>query len=407
MAGKTFMDYVNNPKYIVDSKAFNITSYFAKIVIMMVLAFVGITISGFQYNTFEDILSIAYWLTVGVTLIEQLWANDASYQFFLYFFKEANNDVKIADEKASMIIYGAYSEDGAELKDEKGQPLITPITKTSEVKYADKAVTIINEEDKLEHVTKQINSLIGFFQNKLEYFKLSKKKRYLFPRIIKIKKFVGIPFWSKKASMKFCEQKISEGQSLIKNKDRILAIPDKQIKGYRKLDINDLITEQEDKFNPDESQFFMRDRKKARAKSVLGKAVWKAIASLLGLGLLFGSLESVDTKTIITVIILIVYQLYAGAREAMKHVKHYVLVNAQRRSKALQKIYSMIPDLKAQEKKQLEEEKAKLEAFRAELAKEQVKLLTTTKTNVNDTYTTDIIPNNILPKFRKHILGIP
>ncbi len=407
MAAKTFMDYVNNPKYIVESKAFNITSYFVKIVIMIVLALVGVTINGFQYNTFQDILSIAYWLTVGVTLLEQLWANDASYQFGLYFLSEANNDIKVSNEKASMIIYGAYDDEGKELKNEKGEPLIIPITKTSEVKFADMAVDVINKEDKIEHVSKQINSLIGFFKNKLEYFKLLKKKRFIFPRVIKVKKFIGKPFWRKKSAIQFCGQKILEGQLLLKDHERILAIPDKQIKGYRKLDINDLITEQEDKFNPDESQFFMRNRKKARTKSVLGKAIWKAAASLLGLGLLFGALEDVDSKTVITIFILIIIQLYAGFREAFKHVKHYILVNAQRRTKALQKIYSMIPELKEKEAKRLEEEKAKLEAFRKELAKKQVKLLTTKDPEINDTYTTDIIPHNILPKFKNKILGTP
>jgi uncharacterized membrane protein (DUF106 family) len=151
----------------------------------------------------------------------------------------------------------------------------------------------------------------------------------------------------------------------------------------------------------------MRNRKKARTKSVLGKAIWKVAASLLGLGLLFGALEDVDSKTVITIFILIIIQLYAGFREAFKHVKHYILVNAQRRTKALQKIYSMIPELKEKEVKKLREEKEKLEAFRKELAKEQVKLLTTKDVGVNDTYTTDIIPNNILPKFKNKILGTP
>lgn len=398
---RTFTDYINNPKYIVESRGFNTAAYAGKIAVLFVLTTVGLTISGFKYNSFNDLLSIAYWLSVAVTLIEQLWANDSSYKYGLFLFASINDDMKKANAKSDIIIYGAIDEaTGLPLVDEKTKkPLVTPITDTSKIKYADIAVKKISKKEKINHVSKQVQELIDFFENKLEHFKVGKKKRWFFPRAIKVKKFIGKPFWKKESAIAYCKQKITEGKKLINDKKKILSMPNNQIKGYNELDINDLISNQDQAINSNESQYFMRSRKKARTKSVLTKMISKMILATVGLGLMFGAIDTVDSKTIMTIVILILIQLYGGLNEARKHIKSYEVVNSQRRAKVLQIAYNMIPEIEKEEKEKAEAAQKKLEAFRAELAKQQVKLLTTKDEWKNDTYTTDILPTNLKKQF--------
>ena len=165
------------------------------------------------------------------------------------------------------------------------------------------------------------------------------------------------------------------------------------IKGYRPLDIDDLITNQEEASRTKgESQFLLKSRRAARKKSIMYKSVRKMLLSMLGLGIIFGAFADVDKKMIYTIGILILIQLMYGLKEAWSHVKNIIFVNAQRRYHALQMIYDLILELEKEAKKEAEEKQKKLEAFRTELAKNQVKLLTTADSISNDTYTTDILP---------------
>jgi hypothetical protein len=365
---KSFTDYINNPKDIIESKVFNFTVISFKILFLLIISSVGMMMTGFQINTFDDLLDWAYWLAVGVALFEQLYANDAAYKYGLFFFSNASDDLTKAEEKSNMLINGAYDEYGNVIKGTDNKPKINQINKPSNIEAAEIAVKRLSEKDKIDHVTKQVNELIGYFENVKVKLELKNKKRYFFP--IRIKKKL---FWKKDKAINYCEQKIKEGQVYLDEPEMILNIPSKNIKGYNDLDLDDLITNQEEPIsNGQESRFYIRNRKKARAKSVGKKFIKKVLFSMLGLGIAWGVFSDINWKQVLYLIALVLIQLGYGLNEARVHVKKYVIVNARRRYNAIQAIYDMIPSINKELK-----EKANAEALaikKQELEKEKEEL---------------------------------
>jgi hypothetical protein len=288
------------------------------------------------------------------------------------------------------------------LSDDKKTILIDSIQK--KLKSAKKALKKLNAEDKIEFVVKKLNEIIDLFENRRDFYAGFKHKRFFFPKIIKLSKYKNKFFWRKKTAIEFCQKQIADAKALIKNPNKILATPNKKIKGYTELSWEMLITNSDDYVTSNESKHHIRSLKKARAKSVGKKMGMKFIMSMAGFGILFGALKDVDLGYIIYILFLMFMQIAKGLKEAYTHVKQIVIINAVRRADALKSINNAISGIEAEDKRIADEEKVKLVAFHAELVKNQVKLLTTTDVGKNDTYTTDILPPGFKPQY-KNLLG--
>lgn len=346
---KSFTDYINNPKALIESKAFNFASITLKILFLLIISSIGMMMTGFEINSFNDLLNWSYWLSVGVALFEQIYANDASYKYGLFFFSSASETLANSKEKSNMLINGAYDDQGNVIKGEDGKPKINQINKPSNIEYAKIAAKKISDQEKIEHVTKQVTELIGYFENIKAKFELKSKKRFLFPRRVKKK-----PFWKTDSAIAYCAQKIKEGKVYLCDERMILNIPSKNIKGYNEINLDDLITDQEESSpNGQESKYYMRNRRKARAKSIGKKFITKLMLSMIGLGIAWGVISDINWKQVAYLMTLVVIQLGYGLNEARVHVKHFVVVNARRRYNAVQAIYNLIPDIKSQKEEEL------------------------------------------------------
>jgi hypothetical protein len=378
---KTFTDYINNPKAILESKTFNLVSMSLKILLLLIISSVGMMMTGFEINSFNDLLNWAYWLSVGVALFEQIYANDASYKYGIFLFSSASDVLEKAQEKTDMLINGAYDEEGNVIKDGDGKPKISQINKPSNLEAAKLAAKRLSEQEKIEHVTKQVKELIGYFENIKTKFELKNKKRFWLPKKIKKKLF-----WKSESAIKYCAQKIKESQVYLDDDQAILNIPSKNIKGYNEIDIDDLITNQEETTsNGQESRFYIRNRRKARAKSIGKTFVTKLMISMLGLGIAWGVFADINWKQVVYLMVLVIIQLGYGFNEARVHVKNFIVVNARRRYNAVQAIYNMVPKIKEEQKEKVR--LAKLKQEEKLLKKNQEEKL------IEDKMTSPIIPD--------------
>jgi len=389
-----FMDFLNDPSQVVRSTGFTVGTASLKFVAMMVFAVIGTTVGGVRFDNIRDVILLSFWIPVAVLMAEQFYAQSIGYDLGKSLMSSANKPLRDANTMSETLILGEYET-------ESGKEIIRPLNKDSQ--YVNIAIDRINKEDKVLLVRKRMEELIGIFDTKLAVFESLKKKRYLFPRRMKIAKKKNKLFWKKASAVAFCQAQITYGTTMLKDDKAILAVPDDNVKGYTVLSWEDLTSNQDEFKSGNESRHNMRSEKDARVKGATKKAITKLVSSMIGPTILWGALADVDFGYIAFTIFMMIIQVGMGFKEAHTNVQQIVVINASRRLQALKAIKATIPEIKKEEEDKRLESERKVKAFREELAKEYAKVLmiTTKDQSKNDTYTTDILPNNLLPKFKK------
>ena len=330
----SFMSFLNDPSQIIKSTKFSLATAGIQFIGLTFFAIIGASIS-FRFTSFRDLLDLNYWITVVVLLVEQLYAYNIGYNLGRSMMMNANTELETTNIQIKAIIEGAKRPDGT---------TIEALKKDSA--YIEQAIEVLSNEDKINLVTKRMKEIIKIFESKLDYFKVVNKKRWLFPRKIKIGKRAK-RFWKRETLIIYCELQISNGKKMLGNEEIILSVPDKNIAGYQRLEYANLMSTQEEIVQGSVSRYHQRSESKERAKKAGTKALKKFAMASIGGSIIFGALGgSQALGMIIYTIFLMLVQVAGGFKFGNDTVIKVILYNAVNRLKALQDIRKILPKIK-------------------------------------------------------------
>lgn len=362
-----FMTFLNDPSQVIKSTKFSMATAATQFIGLTFFAIIGASIS-FRFESFNDLLDLNYWITVVVLLVEQLYAHNIGYDLGRSMAMNANEELKIANTQMTAIIEGVKPEEGKER-----------VSLKKDSAYVESAIEVLTNEDKVNLVTKRMKEIIKIFESKLDYYKSLNNKRWLFPRYVKIKKRCNKLFWNRSKLVKYCELQIANGKDMLDHEDAILAVPDKNIVGYQRLEYANLMSSQSDIVSGSVSRYHQRSESAEKAKMAGRKALKKFAMASIGGSIVFGALGGSQAwGMIIYTVFLMLIQLASGFKFGSDNVVKIILYNATNRLKALQDIRKILPDIKAKEQKPIVVEPIQEEIIETEEEKpiEQTTVLT-------------------------------
>ena len=340
----SFMTFLNDPSQVIKSTKFSMATAGIQFIGLTFFAIIGASIS-FRFESFRDLADLNYWITVVVLLVEQLYAYNIGYGLGRALQLNANEELDKTNKQITAIIEGAKREDGTEIEALK-----------KDSAYIEEAIEILSNEDKVNLVTKRMKEIIKIFESKLDYFKTLNTKGWLFPRKIKIGSRAK-HFWKRATLIKYCELQIKNGKEMLDNEEAILAVPDKNIAGYQRLEYANIMSSQDEIVQGSVSRYHQRSENKERAKKAGTKALKKFGMSAIGGSIVFGALAgSQALGMIIYTIFLMIVQVASGFKFGSDTVIKVILYNATNRLKALQDIRKLLPTIKNKEKEQKPQE---------------------------------------------------
>lgn len=334
----SFMSFLNDPSQVIKSTKFSIATASIQFSALIIFAIIGASIT-FRFESFRDLLDLDYWITVVIMLVEQLYAYNIGYELGKSMMTNANEELRTTNEQINTLIEGKFDGD---------KELVAPLKRDSA--YIDKACEILSNEDKVNLVTKRMKEIIKIFEAEYDLQNTIQKRlvaRFLiFPYIIKIgnkKK----RFWRRETFLTYCKTQIDNGNEMLDNKDAILAVPDKNIANYQKLEYANLLSSQNEIVNENVSRYHQRSEKVEKAKMAGRKALIKLGTASIGGMFVFGAIAGDQTLgKIIWMIVIMLIQLGNGFKFGSDNVIKIKLYNAMNRLKALQDIRQLLPQLK-------------------------------------------------------------
>jgi len=333
----SFMSFLNDPSQIIKSTKFSIATAGVQFIGLLFFAIIGASIS-FRFQSFRDLLDTNYWITVVVLLAEQLYAYTIGYNLGKSMMINANAELQTINTQIKAIVEGAERTDGTRIESLK-----------KDSAYIEQAIEQLSNDDKINLVTKRMKEIIKIFESKLDYYKSLNKKDWFFPRRIKIGSRAKC-FWKCSTLIKYCELNVANGKDMLGDTDIILAVPDKNIAGYQRLEYANLMSSQEEIVQGSVSRYHQRSESKERAKKAGAKAFKKFAMASIGGSIVFGALGgSQALGMIIYTIFLMLVQIASGFKFGTDTVVKIILYNAVNRLKALQDIRKILPDIKKQD----------------------------------------------------------
>lgn len=337
---KAFMKFLSDPSEIINSTKFSIATASAQFFGLIVFAIIGASIS-MRFQGFSDLLNPDYWITVVVMFAEQLYAYNIGYGLGRALMLNANEELAKTNAQIKAIVEGA--------KDEQGNELIAPLKRDSA--YIDQACQELSDADKIELVSRRMREIIKTFESELEFYKALKKKSWFWPKRIKIGR-KRVFFWRRATAIAYCEKQVTQGTAMLQEKESILAVPDKNVAGFQRLEYANLLSSQQEIVIESVSKYHQRSEEKAKAKMAGKKAITKFIMASIGGSILFGALVGSQAwGMVVYTIFLMIVQVANGFKFGSDNVVSIVLYNALNRLKALQDIRKILPDIKSREKK--------------------------------------------------------
>lgn len=338
-----FMNFLNDPSQVINSTKFSIATASTQFLALMVFAVIGASIS-FRFTSFRDIWDLDYWISVIVLLIEQLYAYNIGYDLGRSLGVNANKELKITEQQIEYLVEGVYDENGGEIK--RG------LKKDSS--YIEPALAILMDNEKVALLQTRMKEIIGIFESKFDYFKSLPKERFLLPKKIKVAKHKAKYFWRKKSALYYCQSQIKMGKEMLKDRESILAVPDRNVKGFQRLTYADIISSQNERADYGVSRYFQRNEKTTKAKAFGKKALIKFGLAAIGSSILFGVMGGSQAfGMIIYSLFLLVIQLASGFKFGSNIVITIILHNAVNRLQACKDIQKKIPILIEEEEEKL------------------------------------------------------
>lgn len=338
-----FMNFLNDPSQVINSTKFSIATASTQFLALMFFAVIGASIS-FRFTSFRDIWDLDYWISVIVLLIEQLYAYNIGYDLGRSLGVNANKELKITEQQIEYLVEGEYDKDDKELK--RG------LKKDSS--YIEPALTILMDDEKVALLQKRMKEIIAIFESKFDYFKSLPKERFLLPKKIKVAKHKAKLFWRKKSALHYYRAQIEMGKEMLKDRESILAVPDRNVKGFQRLTYADIISSQNERADYGVSRYFQRNEKTTKAKAFGKKALIKFGLAAIGSSILFGVMGGSQAfGMIIYSLFLLVIQLASGFKFGSNIVITIILHNTVNRLQACKDIQKKIPILIKEEEEKL------------------------------------------------------
>jgi low affinity Fe/Cu permease len=341
-----FMNFLNDPSQVINSTKFSIATASTQFFALMFFAIIGASIS-FRFTSFRDIWDLNYWINVVVLLVEQLYAYNIGYDLGRSLGVNANKELKTTEQQIEYLVEGVYEENGNEVK--RG------LKKDSS--YIEPALDILMDNEKVSLLQTRMKEIIGIFESKFDYFKALPKKWFLFPKKIKVAKHKAKMFWRKKSALFYCHSQIEMGKEMLKDRESILAVPDRNVKGFQRLTYADIMSSQNGQSDYGVSRYFQRDEKTIKAKAFGKKAIVKFGLAAIGSSILFGATGGSQTfGLIIYSLFLLIVHLASGFKFGSNNVITIILHNTANRLQACKDIQKKIPILIKEEQEKLPQE---------------------------------------------------
>lgn len=344
----TVLKFFENPKDVMSSPKFGIASATAQFIMLVVFAIVGAGIT-FRFQSFQDVLNLDYWVTVVIMLGEQLYAYNIGYDLGRTLMISSNKELKKAEEQIEAIVEGVPVTDENDLP--TGEWKLEPLKK--DTAYIDLACKQLTEEDKIELIKSNTKEIIKMLESKVAEFKSKKHNTWLFYKRVKVNRRFKKRFWKKATAINYCMQQIEYLNNLIEDKESMLAIPDKNVSGYYRIEYSNVISAQPDTPMMRVSKYHQRNENVAKSKMAGRKALKKFAIASIGGAFVFGVIADGTLGTIVYMIAIMLWQVFQGFKFGGNNVISIVLYNTVNRLKALQDIRKVLPDIKEKEKKKV------------------------------------------------------
>ena len=343
-----FMNFMNDPNQVFNSTKFNVATATTQFFALMFFAIIGASIS-FRMTSFRDVLDLNYWISVIVLLIEQLYAYNIGYDLGRSLGLSANEELKTTNEQTKALVEGVYQND---------EEIIRALKKDSS--YIEPALDVIMDNEKISLVKKRMKEIIGIFDSKLDYVKSIQKKYFWIPLKVKVAKHKAKYFWRRKSALYYCQTQIELGNQMLNDRESILAVPDRNVKGFQRLTYADVMSSQNEKLNIDSSRYYQRNEKSIKTKVFGKKALAKFALAATGSSILFGAMGGSQAfGMIIYSSFLLVIQFASGFKFGSGIVITVILYNAVNRLQACKDIQKQIPILIKEDEKKLREQAEK------------------------------------------------
>ncbi len=323
-------DWITNPKEIINTTAFAIGSSAIQFFALLFFAVIGASIS-FKFENLVDVLNYDYWVSVVVLMIEQLYSYNIGYDLGRTMTINGNKELNTIKEQIEALVEGVYEND---------KEIVRALKKDSA--YIDNILDELMNEEKIRLVKNRMKEIIQIFKSHLDYYKSLKKKKYFLPKKIVISKRQKKRFWNIEKAILYCETQIENGQEMLDNDNVILAVPDKNVKGFQRITYADIISTQNEKIANETSKYYQESETQVKAKNYGKKAITKIGLSMIGPAILFGALFG-DAGAVIYSIFVLVLNLMGGFKFGSQMVINVILRNAVNRLKAIKDIQARLP----------------------------------------------------------------
>lgn len=340
-----FMNFLNDPSQVINSTKFSVATASTQFLALMFFAIIGASIS-FRFDTWRDIWNLDYWISVTVLLVEQLYAYNIGYDLGRSLGLNANKELITTNQQIEMLVEGVYKEDGTEIK--RG------LKKDSS--YIEPALDVLMDNEKVALIQTRMKEIIGIFESKFDYFKTLPKRFFFFPKKVKVAKHKAKRFWRRKSALYYCQTQIELGKEMLNDRESILSVPDRNVKGFQRLTYADIMSSQNEKSDYGVSRYYQRDERATKAKAFGRKALVKFALAATGSSILFGAMGGSQAfGMIIYSLFLLVIQLASGFKFGSNIVITIILHNAVNRLQACKDIQKKIPILIKEEEKNAQE----------------------------------------------------
>ena len=344
-----FMNFLNDPSQVINSTKFSIATASTQFLALMFFAIIGASIS-FRFTSFRDIWDLDYWISVIVLLVEQLYAYNIGYDLGRSLGINSNKELKTTSQQIEVLVEGVYDKDDNELK--RG------LKKDSS--YIEPALAILMDNEKVALLQTRMKEIIAIFESNHDYFKALPHNRFFFPKKIKVAKHKAKHFWRKKSALYYCQTQIEMGKEMLKDRESILAVPDRNVKGFQRLTYADITSSQNEKSDYGVSRYYQRNEMATKSRVFGKKALVKFGLAATGSSILFGAMGGSQAfGMIIYSLFLLTIQLASGFKFGSNIVITIILHNAVNRLQACKDIQKKIPLLIREEEEKLRSEPKK------------------------------------------------